>query len=38
MEDIARIEIGVETAYIAEHSDPGEQRYSYAYTITIRNL
>jgi ApaG protein len=32
------IEIMVETAYVGEHSDPSESRYSYAYTITIRNL
>ncbi len=38
MEDTATIEISIETQYIPEHSDPGEQRYSYAYTITIRNL
>jgi ApaG protein len=31
------IEITVETRFVGEHSDPSEHRYSYAYTITIRN-
>lgn len=31
------IRIDVETSYLGEQSDPGEQRYVFAYTITIRN-
>lgn len=31
------IRIGVKTAYIEEQSDPGADRYVFAYTITIRN-
>ena len=32
-----RIRVDVETAYVSEQSDPGEQRYVFSYTITIRN-
>ena len=32
-----QIDIDVETHYIEEQSDPGEDRYVFAYTITIRN-
>jgi ApaG protein len=32
-----RIDIGVETTYIAEQSDPQDDRYVFAYTITIAN-
>jgi ApaG protein len=32
-----QIDIGVETAYVAEQSDPGAARYVFAYTITITN-
>jgi len=31
------IGIDVETAFLADQSDPGEERYVFAYTITIRN-
>ena len=31
------IRVDVETAYLSEQSDPGEQRYVFSYTITIRN-
>jgi len=31
------IAIDVETAYLAEQSEPRENRYVFAYTITIRN-
>ena len=31
------IEVGVNTAYIAEQSDPAADRYIFAYTITISN-
>lgn len=31
------IEIGVETTYMADQSDPGNDRYVFAYTITISN-
>ena len=32
-----KIRIDVETSYLGEQSDPGEQRYVFAYTITIHN-
>ena len=32
-----KIRIDVETSYLGEQSDPGEQRYVFAYTITILN-
>lgn len=32
------IDIGVESKYLEEHSDPEEGHYAFAYTITIRNL
>jgi ApaG protein len=32
-----RIVVDVETAYVAEQSDPHDRRYVFAYTITIRN-
>jgi ApaG protein len=32
-----KIRIDVETSYLGEQSDPHEQRYVFAYTITIRN-
>ncbi|EQD79588.1 ApaG domain protein, partial [mine drainage metagenome] len=32
-----KIRIDVETSYLGEQSDPREQRYVFAYTITIRN-
>ena len=32
-----RINIDVETTYLDDQSEPGEQRYVFAYTITIRN-
>jgi ApaG protein len=32
-----RIEVGVETSYIDEQSDPEADRYVFAYTITISN-
>ena len=31
------INIDVETAFLADQSDPAEERYVFAYTITIRN-
>ncbi len=31
------IQIGVETAYIPEQSEPARKRYAFAYTITISN-
>lgn len=36
-QDPHRIEVGVETSYIDEQSDPDEHRYVFAYTITISN-
>jgi ApaG protein len=35
--DSHRIEVGVETAYIDDQSDPKSDRYVFAYTITISN-
>jgi len=32
-----KIDVGVETSYIDEQSDPGLDRYVFAYTITISN-
>jgi ApaG protein len=32
-----KISVEVETSYVDEQSDPNEQRYVFAYTITIRN-
>ena len=32
-----KIRIEVETSYLGEQSEPREQRYVFAYTITIRN-
>ncbi len=32
-----KIRIDVETSYLGEQSDPHDQRYVFAYTITIRN-
>jgi ApaG protein len=32
-----RIHVGVETAYITEQSDPDQDRFVFAYTITISN-
>jgi ApaG protein len=32
-----KINIQVETSYLDDQSEPGEQRYVFAYTITIRN-
>ncbi|HET7921999.1 MAG TPA: Co2+/Mg2+ efflux protein ApaG [Gammaproteobacteria bacterium] len=31
------IRVDVETAYVAEQSDPAQNRFVFAYTITIRN-
>lgn len=35
--DPRRIQVGVETAYIDDQSDPDGNRYVFAYTITISN-
>ena len=32
-----QIQIEVETSYLEEQSEPGEQRFVFAYTITLRN-
>ncbi len=32
-----RIDVGVETSYIDDQSDPDADRYVFAYTITISN-
>ena len=36
-QDTNRMEVGVETAYIDDQSDPDADRYVFAYTITISN-
>jgi ApaG protein len=33
----AKIRVEVETSYLPEQSDPGETRFAFSYTITIRN-
>lgn len=35
--DKYRIDVRVETAYVDKQSDPGLNRYVFAYTVTIRN-
>ena len=37
MTDLYNIEVSVETAYVAEHSEPEEDRFVFAYTITLVN-
>ena len=32
-----KIQVNVETSYVAEQSDPGKPRFVFSYTITIRN-
>ncbi len=32
-----KLEVSVTTQYIAEQSDPGEDSYAFAYTITVNN-
>jgi ApaG protein len=34
---VNKIRVDVETSYLPEQSDPGEPRYVFSYTITIRN-
>ena len=36
-EDEHRITVDVDTRYLEDQSDPGERRFVFAYTITIRN-
>jgi len=36
--DLYNIEVDVETAFVDEQSDPEQDRYVFAYTITIRNV
>lgn len=35
--DTAKMTVNVETAYLAQHSDPNAERYVFTYTITIKN-
>lgn len=37
MPDTAPVDITVETQYLADQSEPAEDRYAFAYTITIAN-
>jgi ApaG protein len=37
METPHKIRVDVETSFLAEQSSPGENRYVFSYTITIRN-
>ncbi len=36
-EPVYDVKVAVQTAYVPEQSDPGEERYVFAYTVTIRN-
>lgn len=36
-DDTYRIEVGAESVYLPEQSDPDNDRYAFAYTITIAN-
>ena len=33
-----KIHVAVESAYIEDQSDPGQDRYVFAYTVTVRNV
>lgn len=37
MNATSRIKVQVETKYLAEHSDPSQKRYVFAYTVEIMN-
>ena len=37
MENQYDIDVQVETAYVSEHSEPDEDRFVFAYTITLVN-
>jgi ApaG protein len=37
MESPNKIRVDVETSFLAEQSNPGDHRYVFSYTITIRN-
>jgi ApaG protein len=38
MSDSPRVCVQVQSVYIATHSSPEDERYVFAYTITVRNL
>ena len=38
MSETARVSVHVQSQYVASQSSPDEERYVFAYTITIRNL
>lgn len=38
MNDSPRVCVQVQSVYIATHSSPEDERYVFAYTITVRNL
>ena len=38
MSDTARVSVHVQSQYVASQSSPDDDRYVFAYTITIRNL
>ena len=38
MSETARVSVHVQSQYVASQSSPDEDRYVFAYTITIRNL
>lgn len=38
MSEEQQISITVRTQYLPEHSEPDENRYTFGYTVTIRNL
>lgn len=33
-----RVEVDVDPAYVADQSDPAEDRYVFSYTVTIKNM
>ena len=37
IDDRYRIQVDVKSAYVVEHSSPDDDRYVFAYTVTIRN-
>lgn len=38
MSETARVSVHVQSQYVASQSSPDDERYVFAYTITIRNL
>lgn len=38
MSEPARVSLHVQSLYVASQSSPDEERYVFAYTVTIRNV